>query len=608
MHRLISRSLPVMLMSAALWMPAPPLAGAAADEQSYVVTIKPNAAMDGVQTVAGQLAASYGGVVTDPGATKGEAFVIRLSAVQVPLVAGDPRVRSVAPMHQGRAVPDAVETVSWTGGVSYAYDASGNVRQIGNDAFAYDTSGRLVQATVNSVRRTYDYDAFGNRTACTQLSPNDCQLVTINAAENMNRIKEASYDGSGNVTALEQHRYSYDALNMMTRDDSAALAREFVYTADDERIATYTVGSSWRWTARDTSGNVLREFSSQDGPAGPASGAWKWEKDYIWRNGLLLASRQPERESTTTYHYHLDNLGTPRRVTDQNDRIVGVHDYFTFGPETSGGAAEPSLTTLKYTGHERDSVLGGEGFDTLDYMHARYYSPSLGRFLSIDRAPGDKTRPQSWNRFAYASSNPLKYVDRTGLFIELAASADRQYFVNALASGTSNKAARELLVRLAADPLHKVILATGNLTDPSRPASAFLFGDSGHLIPPFTTISGNLFPTGVVSTVDKGKLAMTTYPTPTITVYHELKHDDVILYSGMAANARYPDQIAFNTTTGQVTVNSIFEDFGRAAATVFDDPMHALTLDQVNGLVAEPGQGQAKTQSSPCPFTFVCKP
>ena len=51
---------------------------------------------------------------------------------------------------------------------------------------------------------------------------------------------------------------------------------------------------------------------------------------------------------------------------------------------------------MKYTGHER-----GDG--DLDYMHARYYSPAMGCFLSVDPAwesAGLQT-PQTWNRYAY---------------------------------------------------------------------------------------------------------------------------------------------------------------------------------------------------------------
>src|SRR5438046_2923007 len=88
------------------------------------------------------------------------------------------------------------------------------------------------------------------------------------ARSSANRIASAAYDPAGNVKTILGHAYSYDALNMMTRDTDGQVAREFVYTADDERIATYTVGYAWDWTIRDESGRVLRTFSSAD-----ASGA-----------------------------------------------------------------------------------------------------------------------------------------------------------------------------------------------------------------------------------------------------------------------------------------------------------------------------------------------
>jgi RHS repeat-associated protein len=379
------------------------------------------------------MAASYGGTLIDGVAGGEDTFVIRVPQSRARMLAVDPHVKSIAPMRFTAAPQTVVETVPWSSGVSYSYDGTGNIRQIGNDVFAYDGVSRLAQATVNSVHRTYQYDVYGNRTACTQFGPNDCQAFTINTAENKNRIAGAEYDkndpaGAGNVTGLSGHVYSYDPLNMMTRDTYGTLAREFVYTADDERIATYTVfGSSWSWTVRGTDEKVLREFTSNDGPAGPGTSGWQWTKDYVWRDGLLLASRQPDGANTATYHYHLDHLGTPRRVTDQNDIIVGVHDYLAFGPETSGGTAERSATKLKYTGHERDSWSSGSSED-LDYMHARYYSPYLGRFLSVDPELDIKEavrEPQTWNRYEYARNNPVTYLDADGK-----QAAPGQYYVN----------------------------------------------------------------------------------------------------------------------------------------------------------------------------------
>lgn len=305
--------------------------------------------------------------------------------------------------------------VNWSSGVSYTYDGSGNVQQIGKDTFAYDHVGRLIQANVNGARRNYEYDAFGNRKTCRQNdgmpSASDCQAFTVRSTDN--HIAEASYDpsGSGNVTALAGHAYSWDAFNMMKRDQFGD-AREFVYTADDERIAVYAAGDrSWRWTVRDVTNKPLREITSQGGSLGTAS--FQWVKDYIWRDSALLASRQPEGPATTTYHYHLDHLGTPRRITDAADNTVGFHDYHAFGPEERG-QQEPSSTRVKYTGHERDA--SGDTFGTLDYMHARYYNPVLGRFFSIDPVinPGAMKNPQMWNRYAYAASNPMTRIDPDG--------------------------------------------------------------------------------------------------------------------------------------------------------------------------------------------------
>jgi RHS repeat-associated protein len=54
--------------------------------------------------------------------------------------------------------------------------------------------------------------------------------------------------------------------------------------------------------------------------------------------------------------------------------------------------------------------------DDLDYMHARYYHPQLGRFLAVDPAleSAELLRPQSWNRYNYAYNSPLLLTDPNG--------------------------------------------------------------------------------------------------------------------------------------------------------------------------------------------------
>lgn len=65
----------------------------------------------------------------------------------------------------------------------------------------------------------------------------------------------------------------------------------------------------------------------------------------------------------------------------------------------------------RFTGKERDAETG------LDYFGARYLSSAQGRFTTPDpmMASADVANPQTWNRYAYALSNPLKYFDPDGL-------------------------------------------------------------------------------------------------------------------------------------------------------------------------------------------------
>ena len=49
-----------------------------------------------------------------------------------------------------------------------------------------------------------------------------------------------------------------------------------------------------------------------------------------------------------------------------------------------------------------------------EIMHARYFSPNLGRFLSVDPVGGEVGSSQSWNRYSYVQNNPLSKVDPDG--------------------------------------------------------------------------------------------------------------------------------------------------------------------------------------------------
>ena len=98
--------------------------------------------------------------------------------------------------------------------------------------------------------------------------------------------------------------------------------------------------------------------------------------------------------------------------------------FFAFGEELDKEEGFGSVSSLRFTGHERDRYEEGAvdaWEDDLDYMHARYHSPVWGRFVSVDPAgSADKREPQSWNRYSYVRNNPVRFVDPDGRVLETA--------------------------------------------------------------------------------------------------------------------------------------------------------------------------------------------
>ena len=68
----------------------------------------------------------------------------------------------------------------------------------------------------------------------------------------------------------------------------------------------------------------------------------------------------------------------------------------------------------RFTGYEKDAETG------LDFAEARYYNNAHGRFTAVDPllASGQSTNPQSFNRYAYTTNNPVNLTDPSGLIPE----------------------------------------------------------------------------------------------------------------------------------------------------------------------------------------------
>jgi RHS repeat-associated protein len=345
-------------------------------------------------------------------------------------------VREVwTPDPSGMARPAAIaakngsDATLWTTG-AYGYDGAGNIKQIDRTTYSYDQFERLHEWTVTSaddsfVTNTVKFDPFGNYLStgvrsCSSPAAAVQRCFSSSAQEyavagTTNHYQAYSYDAAGNVISDGPGRsYSYDPIGMTSTfvfnpAGSAAKNLRYVYAPDDERMALIeringqNAHDRITWTLRGF-GNELRSVWTDDSTSNPQ---FQWREDEIYRGSLLLANESP----AGTKHYTLDHLGSPRAITGTSGQLLGTQDFTPFGRGGTSGAG-----MLQFTGHERDAVTTGMSeFNSADYMHARSYSATTGRFLSPDRLLGNLLTPRSWNRYAYVLNDPINRVDPTGL-------------------------------------------------------------------------------------------------------------------------------------------------------------------------------------------------
>jgi RHS repeat-associated protein len=241
------------------------------------------------------------------------------------------------------------------------------------------------------------YDPYGNITSLTT----NAAGPTLTTSTATNRLSSATYNSKGSMTSWNLNTYVYEPLGMTSTITASGVTTYHVYTADDERAWTFQPGAPSRWTIRDLDGKVLRELSNN-------AGTWFVEKDYVYRDGSLLAAAT----AAEILHYHPDHLGSPRLITGAGGVKKSYHLYHPYGAEAT--AFNQDTERLKFTGHERDLGNLASAADDIDYMHARFYQPQVGRFLGVDPVLGTAAQPQSWNRYSYVGGNPLRNVDPDG--------------------------------------------------------------------------------------------------------------------------------------------------------------------------------------------------
>jgi RHS repeat-associated protein len=194
-------------------------------------------------------------------------------------------------------------------------------------------------------------------------------------------------DDNGTVTTTDDRTIIWDVENRPKSIAKDGVTTTFVYDGDGNRV-------------KQTVGGVTTTYVNK-----------YFEKtgDNVTTSYYLGSKLIAVRTGTTLSYILQDHLGSTSGSANSSGALASTLLYYSFGATRASTGTSP--TGKKFTGQRLDST-------GLYYYNARYYDPSIGRFISPDSIVPDWKNPQTWNKYSYVLNNPLKYTDESGHILD----------------------------------------------------------------------------------------------------------------------------------------------------------------------------------------------
>ena len=318
--------------------------------------------------------------------------------------------------------------------------------------YTYDAWQQLLSVTEEDGRRTvYQYDAFGNRTRETITNLHDPEATGGAPKPYGDYVYEYGANGNRLTRILKEASRRHELHLRQRRPDDRARPRDRRH--HDLRLRPEGPPDPGDQTREHDQLHLRcpgrpqdqdRQRHDHEIPTAPHFGmsrvlaeldtSMNFRATYVYGGHQLLKEEPVAGNRGEDLFLLADGIvgSVTHAAVGPNGQIKNEYAYDAFGIRTA-------LTTVPsashghygYTGQEYDAETG------LLYLRARYYDPTLGRFISADPYWGRLNEPASQNRYAYVHNNPLMYTDPSGLCIGPLVAKCAQHVVTGFTSGTA---------------------------------------------------------------------------------------------------------------------------------------------------------------------------